>query len=266
MAAYIASRGMACSVYCAAFLVKALHDGGESQAALNMLTDGTGVRSWLNMIRLGAGSTMEAWDPSLKSNLTFSHPWAASPAFNVPAGVFGIQPTEPGYATLQVRPQPGDLDWATIRTPTVRGSVGVAFETGDGITMTASVPGNSVATVSVPTTATGETTIYVDGRARQVEPVDGYAVVEGVGAGCHVFATTADAEVSDRLLSVCDEDPADPAVTATVTGAEVDGWYGADARLSLAAVDAPRPPSWSTGSATARGPGGPRRWRCPTAS
>ncbi|WP_141015562.1 family 78 glycoside hydrolase catalytic domain [Nocardioides sambongensis] len=190
VATYVASRGMSCSVYCAAFLVKGLYDGDRGQDALNMLTDGTGVRSWLNMIRLGAGATMEAWDPSLKSNLTYSHPWAASPAFNIPAGTFGIRPTEPGYATFQVKPQPGELEWATIRTPTVRGDVGVGFDTRQGgsdggatggsegaMTVVTAVPGNAVGTVSLPTTAETETTVYVDGVAQQVTPEGGYLTV-----------------------------------------------------------------------------------------
>ena len=79
-------RGMACSVYCAAFLIKALYDGGDGQTALDLMT-AEDQHSWMNMIKLGAGATAEAWDPALKPNMTYSHPWAASPAFNVPSGV-----------------------------------------------------------------------------------------------------------------------------------------------------------------------------------
>jgi len=151
VAEFVESRGMACSVYCAAFLVKGLYDGGNGQAALDAMTD-EGTSSWMNMIRLGAGSTMEAWDPSQKSNLTFSHPWAASPAFNVPSGLFGIQPLTNGYGTFQVKPQAGDLAEAEIKVPTVRGQIAAAFQhdARGRMELAVTVPGNTTATVQVP--------------------------------------------------------------------------------------------------------------------
>jgi alpha-L-rhamnosidase len=155
VADYVDSRGMACSVYCAAFLVKGLYDGGNGQAALDALTD-EGTSSWMNMIRLGAGSTMEAWDPSQKSNLTYSHPWAASPAFNVPSGLFGIQPLSDAYGEFQVKPQPGDLQRAAITVPTVRGPISAAFDhdTRGRTELSVTVPGNTTATVQVPLAGT----------------------------------------------------------------------------------------------------------------
>ncbi|TYL44894.1 Bacterial alpha-L-rhamnosidase [Nocardioides sp. BGMRC 2183] len=239
VAEYVAAQGMSCSVYCAAFLVKGLYDGDRGQDALNMLTDGTGVRSWLNMIELGAGSTMEAWDPSLKGNLTYSHPWAASPAFNVPAGTFGIRPTDPGYATFQVKPQPGDLEWATIRTPTVRGDVGVGFDTragGEGagghMTVVTAVPGNAVGSVSLPTSATDDTTVYVDGAARQVTPTDGYLEVGEVGTGCHVISTVEDATVSAELREICDPGADEAPVATELPSVTGDAVVGARLRAS----------------------------------
>ncbi|WZH51017.1 MAG: family 78 glycoside hydrolase catalytic domain [Nocardioides alkalitolerans] len=245
VAAAVAERGMACSVYCAGFLVPGLFDGGEDQAAIDLLT-GEGTRSWMNMIRLGAGATAEAWDPSLKPNLTYSHPWAASPAFSVPAGLFGIEPLTPGYATFAVRPRPGDLAWGTIATPTVRGSVGVGFDrdTDDAsLRLAVSVPGNTSATVSLPTEATTPQTVYVDGSPRTVAPVDGALPVTRLGRGCHVLSTEAEAlgtENDARLLGVCEEAPAEGlAIEAVVEPVGIDGWLGADATVTLATTGDP---------------------------
>ena len=99
---------MACSVFCANFLIDALYDGGRAADALRLMT-GTGQRSWLHMIEQGAGSPMEAWDPALKSNTTYSHPWAGSPAYLVYRGALGIEALEPGYKRFSVTPQPGAL-------------------------------------------------------------------------------------------------------------------------------------------------------------
>lgn len=236
VAAFVKSRGMACSVYCAAFVVKGLYDGGDGQTALDLMT-AEGTSSWMNMIRVGAGATMEAWDLSQKPNTSYSHPWAASPAFNVPSGLFGIQPLVAGYEKVAIKPQPGSLEWGTIRTPTVRGSIGAAFRRdGDATTVVASVPGNTAAIVSVPTRATEPTALWVDGARRTVTPTDGFLVVP-VEAGCHVLSPAADTDV-ERLISVCAQAPvAAPTVEAVVSAAGDDGWHGAGAELTLTATE-----------------------------
>jgi hypothetical protein len=186
-----------------------LYRADHGQAALDLLTS-TGTSSWMNMIQLGAGATAEAWDPSLKSNLTYSHPWAASPAFVVPADLFGIQPLEAGYARFQVKPQPGNLEWSTVTVPTVRGTVGVAFDyaTSGAFQLAVQIPGNTSAEVSVPV-PDGTTTLYVDLMPYAVTPENGYARLPAQGAGCHVVSAERSSEAySDkRLLSVCTSAP-----------------------------------------------------------
>ncbi|KRB76347.1 hypothetical protein ASE01_15240 [Nocardioides sp. Root190] len=233
VASYIKTRGMACSVYCAAFLIQGLYAGGDGQTALDLMT-AEGTSSWMNMIKAGAGATMEAWDISQKSNTSYSHPWAASPAFNVPSGLFGIQPNTAGYETVAIRPQPGDLAWGTIKTPTVRGSIGAAFaQDEDGTTVVASVPGNTRASVSVPTTATGPTRLFVDGAARTLTPQEGRFELS-LGAGCHVLSPTAEVGDLERLTSVCAVEPAVArTLTASVSADGGQGWYGAGAALTL---------------------------------
>lgn len=202
---YLGSRGMQCSVYCAAFLVESLYNGDRSDLAYDLLT-GTGLRSWLNMIADGAGATAEAWDASLKGNMTYSHPWAASPAYNVPQGMFGIRPTTPGYATYDVRPQPESVDWAHVTLPTLRGSIGAAFHSVGGRTdVGVHVPGNAVASVFVPAGEAAEDVVYVDGRAVDAERERGYLRVDGVTAGCHVLSTVAGSapREDERLAATC---------------------------------------------------------------
>ncbi|THI95796.1 hypothetical protein E7Z54_18220, partial [Nocardioides sp.] len=202
---YIGARGMACSVYCAAFLIESLYNGDRSDLAYDLLTD-TGVRSWLNMIADGAGATGEAWDASLKSNMTYSHPWAASPAFHVPQGMFGIRPTTPGYGTFDVRPQPQSVTWASVTLPTLKGRIGAAFHTVEGRTdVGVVVPGNTVASVHVPAGATTEDVVYVDGRATPAVRERGYLRVDGVASGCHVFSTASGGDPKDdeRLKAIC---------------------------------------------------------------
>ncbi|WP_158074042.1 family 78 glycoside hydrolase catalytic domain [Micromonospora sp. CB01531] len=202
---YIGSRGMQCSVYCAAFLIESLYNGDRSDLAYQLLTS-SGRRSWLNMIATGAGATAEAWDASLKANMTYSHPWAASPAYNIPQGMFGLRPTTPGYATFDLRPQPQSVSWASVTLPTLKGRIGAAFHTHDGRTdVGAHVPGNTVASVFVPAGDAATGVVYVDGRAWPTVRERGYLRVDGVASGCHVFSTAPGGEPKDdeRLTSVC---------------------------------------------------------------
>ena len=202
---YIADRGMVCSVFCANFLVSALYDGGRADDAMRMLT-GTGQRSWLHMIAEGAGSPMEAWDPALKSNTTFSHPWAGSPAYLVYRSALGIQALEPGYARFAVKPQPGGLTHAEAVTPTVRGPIAAAFATtGDRMDLALGVPANSSAHVTLP--AGDGDTVYVDHVARTAT-----AGAVDVGAGCHLISTRAAGGTPDGVLAFavahgCDTTP-----------------------------------------------------------
>lgn len=202
---YLGSRGMQCSVYCAAFLIESLYNGDRSDLAHDLLT-GTGVRSWMNMIADGAGATGEAWDASLKSNMTYSHPWAASPAYNIPQGMFGIRPTTPGYGTFAIRPQPRSVAWASVTLPTLKGRIGAAFHTVDGRTdVAAFVPGNTVSSVYVPAGDTRSNVVYVDGRWTRAVRERGYLRVDGVGSGCHVLSTAPGREPKhdERLTAVC---------------------------------------------------------------
>ncbi|HTV24184.1 MAG TPA: family 78 glycoside hydrolase catalytic domain [Polyangiaceae bacterium] len=206
----VAARGMACSVYGAAFLTSGLYRAGRAEAALGLLT-ATGTASWLNMIRLGAGATAEAWDPAFKSNLSYSHPWAASPAFAVPAGLFGIEPLEPGYARFRVRPQPGGLEHAHVSVPSVRGRIGVAFDhaASGALQLALQVPGNTRAELSVPV-AEGTALLYVDQVPHAVTVDAGYADLPALAAGCHVISPEpdSDAHLDPGLIGVCTMPPA----------------------------------------------------------
>ena len=202
---YIGSRGMQCSVYCAAFLIESLYNGDRGGLAHDLLTD-TGLRSWMNMIADGSGATAEAWDASLKGNMTYSHPWAASPAYNVPQGMFGITPTTPGYATYEVRPQPAGVDWANVNVPTLKGDIGAAFHTRERRTDVAvDVPGNTAATVYVPASGPSHDIVYVDGRRVRAKREGGYLRVDSVGRGCHVLSTERRSRPGHdrRLTSIC---------------------------------------------------------------
>jgi alpha-L-rhamnosidase len=99
---------------------------------------------------LKATIVTEAWDPALKSNMTFSHAWASAPANAVARHILGVQVSKPGAAEFLIRPRTGALTEAAGTVPSVRGSVSVlVHRSGDAHTTQATVPPNAGAVLEV---------------------------------------------------------------------------------------------------------------------
>jgi hypothetical protein len=147
---HVKSRGMACSVYGAQYLLEALYFAGEADYALGLMTSDS-KRSWLNMIQVGSSMTTEAWDEYFKPNLTWNHAWGSAPANITARKLMGVEPIEPTFRRFRVAPQPGYLDSAAIRVPCIRGEIGCELRNrDDGWQMRLSVPGNTEAEVWIP--------------------------------------------------------------------------------------------------------------------
>lgn len=129
VAKHIISRGMACSVYGAQFLLDALYTLGEPDAALALLTSESD-RSWVNMMREGSTITMEAWGNKWKPNQDWNHAWGAAPANIIPFRLMGVRPLAPAFEEVEIRPQPGSLKEASCRVPTPKGPICVRIADG----------------------------------------------------------------------------------------------------------------------------------------
>jgi hypothetical protein len=139
---FIKSRGMACSVYGAQFLLEGLYKAGEADYALSLMT-ATHDRSWWNMIKSGSTITMEAWDMKYKPNSDWNHAWGAAPANIIPGYLWGITPAQPGYSKVVIRPQLSDLTYSKISVPTIRGNINAEFrDSGKSREYIIAIPGN----------------------------------------------------------------------------------------------------------------------------
>ncbi len=138
------------NIFSASYQVEALFALGHAEGALDLLTTDD-IKSWRNMIAIGAGTTMETWDPSFKGNTTFSHPAAASPVYLIPMGLFGIDALAPAHRRFTVEPRPGGLENASIRVPTLSGTIEAAFQaTPDRLHFQLTVPANTTAELRLP--------------------------------------------------------------------------------------------------------------------
>ena len=122
VAGFVKSRGMACSVYGAQYLLEGLYNSGEQQYALDLMR-ATNDRGWYNMIKAGSTITMEAWDMKYKPNSDWNHAWGAVPANIIPRCLWGIKPETPGFENVHIEPMMGDLKNSDIVLPTIKGQI-----------------------------------------------------------------------------------------------------------------------------------------------
>ena len=125
--AFIKNRGMTCSPYGGNYLLESLYNAGDAESALQCLSS-VEERHWGYWIyKLGATMTLEAWDIKYKPNIAWNHPWGTAPANIIPRKLMGVEPLEPGYRRISIKPQPGSLKMAKIKLATIRGDVYVSF-------------------------------------------------------------------------------------------------------------------------------------------
>ena len=121
---------------------------------------------WGGMLRLGATSFWELYNPAEEGEAHYAmygrrfgkslcHAWGASPAYLLGRYYLGVAPTSPGFATYDVRPDLGGLDWMEGDVPTPSGPVHVSVR--DGV---ATVRGNGA----------GTGTLFWNGRTTTIPP------------------------------------------------------------------------------------------------
>jgi len=127
--------------------LEALCAAGRQPEVLKTIRD-----YWGGMLSLGATSFWELYNPSEKGEEHYAmygrrfgkslcHAWGASPAYLLGRYFLGVAPVSPGFATYEVRPSLGGLDWMEGEVPTPSGPIGVSVRDGR-----ISVRGNAVGT------------------------------------------------------------------------------------------------------------------------
>ncbi len=94
---------------------------------------------WGGMLKAGATSFWEEYDPKKSGAQHYAmygrpfgkslcHAWGASPVYLLGRYYLGVKPTSPGYATYDVKPNLGGLQWMEGTVPTARGDISVRVE------------------------------------------------------------------------------------------------------------------------------------------
>jgi hypothetical protein len=83
-------------------------------------------KCWGNLLDQGATTYWECVHqdgtiPALWTSLC--HGWSAGVSYSLPASVVGIKPLSPGFATFEIHPHLGPLEWARATVPTPYGAI-----------------------------------------------------------------------------------------------------------------------------------------------
>ncbi|MDR1146629.1 MAG: hypothetical protein LBK71_10915 [Verrucomicrobiales bacterium] len=117
---------------------------------------------WGGMLRLGATSFWETYDPTQAGaehyamygrpfGKSLCHAWGASPLYLLGKYFLGVTPSAPGYARARIEPKLGGLAWMEGSVPTPNGDIKVRAADGE---------------VTVETAAAGPATLVIRGARR----------------------------------------------------------------------------------------------------
>ena len=193
IASYLVTRNMDCGVFGSQFYLWSLYKLNQGTKALDLIVSKE-KNSWYNMIyKLKAANTCEAWDPSGKPDMSKSHSWGSSAGNMIQRGLMGINPIEPGFKKISIKPQIGNLKFANIDFPTIKGKVSVnVFFSSNTYNVEINIPANTTAKVFIEKMGNKGIEVEVDGRI-----VDGnldkdgeFIMFDNVGSGFHTFKRT----------------------------------------------------------------------------
>jgi alpha-L-rhamnosidase len=183
---FLISKGMACSPIMVRYLFDALYELGAEDYALELLTSETD-RSWMNMIRFGSSGVSEAWDMKYKRNLAWIQPTGATPTYIISRKIFGIEPLEPSFRKILIKPQPGALESAEIVHPTIRGSIKMRFENHkDAFSIDVTLPGNTQTDICLPKKH-DDYILFSNGKMIKSIDMNNYVLVQDVKPGKYFF-------------------------------------------------------------------------------
>ena len=188
VAAYVQSRGMACSPYGSQYLLEALFEAGMDAAAIQLMTS-KDERGWFNMMREGSTISTEAWGMKNKPNQDWNHAWGAVPANIIPRYVLGVRPLTAGFGKALIRPQAAALEVQGI-VPTIRGPVvvGVRQAQDKFYKLTVEIPVNMTARIELPPLPVRSGELTLDGKKASAALENGHLIFDNIPSGKHTVA------------------------------------------------------------------------------
>jgi hypothetical protein len=173
-------------------------------------------RPWGHMVNSDPGHTMWEFmmgDGTMENGLrNTDHAFSAGAAWLLSEYAAGIRPTSPGFATFDVIPHPGNLEWVECEFPSPLGPFSIDYSIGatrKNYQATIQIPGGPSGRVAVPKLGETAQVIFDDqmvwwpsGSAGGANEDDSYIYVPGVGAGEHTVSAAFDNEITPQPTPV----------------------------------------------------------------
>jgi hypothetical protein len=102
-----------CSIYFSFYLFEALARHGRGDEILKRWD------LWKSLDDLGLKTPIEHPEPTRSD----CHAWGSHPLFHARASLFGVRPATPGFKSVVIEPQPGDLTEMSVRVPHPQGEI-----------------------------------------------------------------------------------------------------------------------------------------------
>lgn len=144
------------SPYMEKYVMEALFMMNEGEYAMER-----GRERYREMVEDPLHTTLyEGWGSADKgfSGGTVNHAWSGGALTVIAQYLMGISPTKAGWQEFQVKPQPVCFKRASISVPTVRGTIGVSYQTkGEHTVFSITVPQGTICRFVNPKTGIGQT-------------------------------------------------------------------------------------------------------------
>jgi hypothetical protein len=154
------------------FAIKAMASVGHRREALNWMR-----AYWGGMLAEGATTFWEAYDLGWpKDNfhaflqlderhgyfVSLAHGWSSGPTAWLMEEVLGIQPLEPGFKQVSIRPDLADLQWARGTEPTQQGNIEVSYSGESALIGEVTLPDHVQVFLSLPVSG-GQSSVLING-------------------------------------------------------------------------------------------------------
>lgn len=91
------------------------------------------IKRWSALVKECKKGMKEAWIAYEGYDFDYSHAWGASPTYQLPSKMSGIEIIEPGMKKIRVNPNLFGLEWAKMKIPTPYGTIDIEFKDGEPI-------------------------------------------------------------------------------------------------------------------------------------
>ena len=121
--------------------------------------------------------------------MNWNHAWGAAPANIITRKLAGVEPLEPGFKKIRIKPQIASLDWIKAEVPSIRGTISVTASqvARREFILLLDIPAGITAEVWLPTLSEGEEQLELDGKEIHPTRLASFYVVKEVGSGPKAF-------------------------------------------------------------------------------